>query len=398
MSNALASQTSTLDLTGQRVDLSPWANWADYWEAGLDPGTGITTMYVQGVKVSAQGKQDRTPLYRISFPSVVASGEHLLEAIGNMRNAPKDNPAAKLGLDEYVLQIESEITDDLVGAIAYTEGKIWTDAKGDPDRYWGSHIKRLTLTGLSIIPDRRATVHLNLCMPLSLYDRDNKERVIINLTGVYTYALNGVPHKMDIRVGTVIPEGAAAIVKHGVVSGRNLAVDIGDRTMEIILANGLQVSFRDSAPTEFGVRLLLDDVHQELMVVHGRDVSISDIRTMVKLYCASIAIPQLKVPKGTETGYLTSEQLAGIIRRKQTSMLRDLMGLIRQRVSKDGAVAGASLDSATIYGGGAYLFYIGLQENLLPELYMPNAAEYLNAYYAYETVQQADPAKWTKKR
>ena len=396
--STVATQTSILDLSGQRVDLSPWRDWADYWEAGLDPGTGITTVYVQGVKQLAQGKQDRTPLFRISFPSVVASGEHLLAAIGNMRNAPRDNPAARLGLDEYVLQIEGEITDDLVGAIAYTEGKIWTDAKGDPDRYWGGHIKRLGLTGLSIIPDKHAIVHLNLCMPLSLYDRDNKERVIENLTGLYKFAMNGISREMDIRVGTVIPEGAAAIVKYGTVSGRNLAVDIGDRTMEIILANGLQISFRDSAPTEFGVRLLLDEVHQEIKVEHGRDVSISDVRAMVKLYCANSTIPQLKVPKGTPTGFLTSEQLAAIIRRKQTSMLRDLTGLIRQRISKDGAVAGASLDSATIYGGGAYLFYSGLQEGLLPSLFMPPSAEYLNAYYAYETVQQADPAKWNKKR
>lgn len=392
---------SIIDLTGQRADLQTWRNWAKFWEVGLDPGTGITTVCVQGVREVANGKQDRSPIFRRSFPSVVASGENLLASIGNVRNAPPDNPAAKLAVDEYILQIAGEINDDLVGPIAYSEGLNWTDAKGDPGRYWGTHIRRLALNGCSIIPDKNANIHLNLCMPLSLFSADNKKLVMENLDGVYAFAHNSIAHEFDLRVGTTIPEGVAAIIKYGNASGKNLALDIGDRTMEVILANGLAVTFRDSHPTEFGVRQLLDAVQKEIMTAHGRNLPISAVRDMVKFFSSKQPLPQLKVPKGTESGYLSNEQQRTIIAKKQVSMKKDLVGLIRQFISKDGAVAGGDIDTATIYGGGAYLFYEDLKRELLPDLYKPNEAEYLNAHYALETVQlhtELDPARWNRKR
>ena len=393
--------TTIVDLTGQRIDLTPWANWADHWEWGLDPGTGITTHYGQAVKNIANGRTERSPIFRLSYPSVAASGEGLLEEIGNTRNAPKDNPASKLEADELVLQIDGEVGDDLVGPIAYYEGTLANDAKGDQNRYWGKHIRRLALAGLgAIIPDSKAQVHLNFCMPLSLYSQENKELAMSNLEAAYSFALNGVRHEFDLRVGTVIPEGFAAITKFGSPKGMNMAADIGDRTMEIVIAKGFKLIYRDSVPTDFGVRQLINEIIHEIKTVNGRALTVDEVRALLKIYTAKQLLPRLKVAKGTEDGYLYDAQLRRIIEKKRNGMGEDLQTLVRQALNQEGAIIGSNLETCTIYGGGGIIFYELLRDALLPDLYLPADAEYLNADYAFRLIDQhtqLDPHKWDRK-
>ena len=122
----------------------------------------------------------------------------------------------------------------LFRSLADLEGEHPTDAKGDPDRYWGDHIKVVACTAIgAIIPDVSAQVRLNFCMPFTLYSPERKERAIANLDGLYYCYLNEVYHEIDLRVGTVVPEGFAAITRYGSPTGNNVSIDVGDRTTEI---------------------------------------------------------------------------------------------------------------------------------------------------------------------
>jgi len=146
--------TNIVELTGQRIDLTNWLGWASWWEAALDMGSGITTIYIQPVKATTKERTERGPIFRLSFPSVVDTGEGLLETIANGRNAPRDKPASVLTAGEFVLRMQHSRYQHLVGSLADLEGEHPTDAKGDPDRYWGEHIKIVACTAIGgIVPD-----------------------------------------------------------------------------------------------------------------------------------------------------------------------------------------------------------------------------------------------------
>jgi hypothetical protein len=401
-----------VELTGQKIDLSDWLGWASWWEAALDMGSGITTIYIQPVKAATRERTERGPLFRLSFPSVVDTGEGLLETIANGRNAPRDKLASILSPGEFVLRMQHSRYQHLVGSLADLEGEHPTDAKGDPDRYWGDHIKVVACTAIgAIIPDVFAQVRLNFCMPFTLYSPERKERAIANLDGLYRYHLNEVYHEVDLRVGTVVLEGFAAITHYGSPTGNNVSIDVGDRTTEIIFAKGFKLVSRDSEGRTYGVRQVIENIIAEINTHYGRGLEVEEVRVLLKAYTAGVRLPRLKVAKGTPDGYLDGDALREIITRKVTTMARALAKFVRAALNKECAEVGSHLDTATIYGGGGYLFYgplkngipgdSELESGVLHDLYLPDEAEYLNAVYMQELVGQQTilrPTMWERRR
>src|SRR5947199_6476971 len=126
-------------------------------------GSGITACYIKPVKAITKDRVERGPLFRLSFPSVIDTGEKLLSTIANGRNAPRNKPASALSAGEFVLRMENSRYQHLVGLLANLEGQHPTDAKGDPDRYWGEHIKVIACAIIgAIVPDVRAEVRMNI--------------------------------------------------------------------------------------------------------------------------------------------------------------------------------------------------------------------------------------------
>jgi hypothetical protein len=343
---------------------------------------------------------------------VVDTGEKLLEIIANGRNAPKGRPASVLTVGEFVLRVQGSKYEHLVGSLADLEGEHPTDAKGDPDRYWGEHIKIVAAAGLgAIIPDVHAEIRLNICMPYSLYSPERKERAIANLDGLYYCHVNEVYHELDLRVGTVVPEGFAAITRYGSPTGNNVSIDVGDRTTEIIFAKGFKLVSRDSEGRTYGVRQVIENIIAEVSSNYGRILEVEEVRAMLKAYTAGVRLPRMKVARGTPDGYLDGDAQCEIILRKVTPMARALVKFVRAALNKEGAEIGSHLDTATIYGGGGYLFYGPLKDGIsgdselengvLHELYLPPEAEYLNAAYMQELVAQQTvlrPGMWERRR
>jgi len=410
--SSIITSVNIVDLSGQKIDLSSWLGWASWWEASLDMGSGITTCYAQPVKAITKERAERGPIFRLSFPSVVDSGEKLLETIANGRNAPKGRPASILSAGESVLRLQNSRYQHLVGSLADLEGEHPTDAKGDPDRYWGEHIRIIACTALgAIIPDVRAEVRMNICMPFTLYSPERKERAMANLDGLYYCYVNEVYHELDLRVGTVVPEGFAAITRFGSPSGNNVSIDVGDRTTEIIFAHGFQLVSRDSVGRTYGVRQVIENIIAEINDRYGRVLEVEEVRVLLKAYTSGVRLPRLKVARGTTDGYLDGETQREIITRKVTTMARALAKFVRATLNKEGAEIGSNLDTATIYGGGGYLFHGPLRDGIpgdselengvLHDLYLPPEAEYLNAAYMQELVAQQTvlrPNIWERKR
>jgi hypothetical protein len=409
---SIMTSANIVDLTGQKIDLSTWLGWATWWEAALDMGSGITTLSIQPVKAITKERTERGPLFRLSFPSVVDTGEQLLSTIANGRNAPKGRPASVLAAGEYVLRIQGSTYEHLVGSLADLEGEHPTDAKGDPDRYWGEHIKIIACAAIcATIPDVHAEIRLNFCMPFTLYSPERKERAMANLDGLYCCYLNEVYHELDLRVGTVVPEGYAAITRFGSPAGNNVSIDVGDRTTEIIFAKGFQLVSRDSVGRTYGVRQVIEHIIEEINRDYGRVLEVEEVRVLLKAYTAGMQLPRLKVARGAADGSLDGDAQREIITRKVATMARALAKFVRATVNKEGAEIGSNLDTATIYGGGGYLFHAPLRDGMpgeselengvLRDLYLPLEAEYLNAAYMQELVAQQTvlkPGMWDRKR
>lgn len=401
-----------VDLTNQRIDLSTWLGLVSWWEGSLDMGSGISTLYIQPVKAITKDRVERGPIFRLSFPSVIDTGENLLKGIANGRNAPRGKPAAALTAGEFVLRLQDSKFEHLIGTLAEIEGQHPTDAKGDPDRYWGEHIKVIACTAIgAIVPDVHAEVRLNICMPFTLYSPERKELAIQNLDNLYYCYVNEVYHEIDLKVGTVVPEGYAAIARFGSSTGNNVGIDIGDRTTEVIFGRGLKLVSRDSEGRTYGVRQVIEDIIKEIATDYGRVLEVEEVRVMLKAYTAGIQLPRLKVAKGTHDGYLDGNAQREIIFRKVVTMARALAKFIRAALNKEGAEIGSNLDTATIYGGGGYIFYSPLKDGvpgdaelengILRDLYLPPEAEYLNAAYMQEMVSRQDkirPSVWDRKR
>src|SRR5690348_13796403 len=401
---SITNMNPVTDLTGNRIDLSSWLGWASWWEGGLDMGSGISTVYLQPVRHYSKERTERGPLYRLSIPSVVDTGEGLLARIANGRAASRKQPAAALLAGEFVLRSETGRYEHLVGGLADLEGEHPSDAKGDPSRYWGEHMRIIaqTLFG-AIIPDVRAQIRLTICMPFSLYTPENKERAISNLDGIYRCYINEVYRELDLRVGSVVPEGYAAITKFGSATGNNVAIDIGDRTTEIIFARGYQLVSRDSDGKIYGVRQLIEGLQEEFATTYGKSLEIEDVRILLKGYTARARLPRLKVPKGTTDGHLDSDAQYELIARKTLPLARALATFIRATLNKEGAEVGSNLENAIIYGGGSYLFHGPLSQGIegdpemadgvLRDLYLPVDPEYINAAYLQELVAQLSQLK-----
>lgn len=403
---SITNSNQVKDLTGERIDLSAWIGWASWWEAGLDMGSGISTLYIQPVRFYTKDRTERGPLWRLSIPSVVDTGEGLLARIANGRAASRKQPAQALLAGEFVLRPESGRYEHLVGQLAEMEGEHPSDAKGDPNRYWGEHIKIVAQTLLgAIIPDVvRAHIRLTVCMPFSLHSQPgNKERVMANLDGIYCCYVNEVYRELDIRVGSVVPEGYAAVYKFGSATGNNCAIDIGDRTTEIIFARGYKLVSRDSDGKLYGVRQLIEGLQEEFATVYGKSLETEDARTLLKGYTARMRLPRLKVPRGTTDGFLDSDAQYEVISRKILPLARALATFVRATLNKEGADVGSNLETVTIYGGGSYLFHgplsqgiegdAELADGVLRDLYLPEDAEYLNAAYLQELVGQLGQLK-----
>jgi len=156
---------------------------------------------------------------------------------------------------------------------------------------------------------------------------------------------------------------------------------------------------------------VIENIIAEINTHYGRGLEVEEVRVLLKAYTAGVRLPRLKVDKGTPDGYLEGGALHEIIARKVTTMARALATFVRAALNKEGAEIGSNLDTATIYGGGGYLFYgplkngiLGdheLENGVLHDLYLPDEAEYLNAAYMQELVGQQTilkPTMWERRR
>ena len=155
------------------------AKSADYWEVGVDPGTGFSIGYGTPVKIRIDGRheiKERGDTYKLMMPSLIGDIS-LDELVAGRALAEGAKPSSVLQPQEYILRLPEMKTDKVVGKWAEIEGKRYTPAKGYAERYWGEHVKHIVLTLISAItPSPKVRVRLVVGLPWPFTSKRATER------------------------------------------------------------------------------------------------------------------------------------------------------------------------------------------------------------------------------
>lgn len=345
---------------------------------GFDPGTGdaILTLWSEdGVELE---------LDTMTIASLLADGRpHEL-----LKRGDTDATLAQVLRDgEYVLSING---NDYFLGDATREGRNETDALRDPNRYWSNHARFLLLTLASIlIPERAFELRLVTALPVSLYDRENRVKVKQALEGYYrfNFAMQGqqADREVTVKVGYVAMEGQGILVHAGESEGDQAVFDIGERTFDLIVADGQRLLTTKCVGEEIGVGLIVDDL-KNYTKQRRRNLTTSKSHDILMAYARGATLPII--------GGIDPDQLFVEIGSSIQRAGRILTTFISAHLTTDGEDVAASFDRIYLAGGGSYYFR-HIIEDLIGEekITLVENAELANAYGYLELAQQLESRK-----
>lgn len=315
---------------------------------GFDPGSGNATLSV----VPSDGIEHEINVHTI--PSIVSEGDvsQILK-----RGITPDTPLAQvLHEKEYVLNLHD--VDYYLGDLI-KEGRKGrgTSAIGDQNRYWSDHSRILLLTlAASMIPERSFELRIVTALPVSLYTNENRKKVKSALENVYRFLFNGVQREVLVKVGYVGAEGQGVLVHCGDDSSEQVIFDIGERTFDLVVAEGQRMILSRCKGDEFGVGQLFDD-----LVAFGKARKVNLERKahgLLRAYANNQVIPAVSSISGEDI----AQEISDSIKRAG----RTLKNFISQNLADDGEEMAAQFDRVYLAGGGAYYFEETIREFIDP--------------------------------
>lgn len=311
--------------------------------AGWDPGSGEAEIkLIPGDEVEMA--QDLA-----SLPSAIADGNvaDLLD-----RGDIDATLAQVLRPREYVLSFQD--SDYYLGDLVQ-QGKNDTSALGADLRYWSIHSKVLLLAlAARLIPEKRFELRLVTALPVTLYNRENRRKVKDALSGYYRYDLNGRKDiEAVVKVGFVAYEGQGILVHCGQTSGRQGVIDIGERTTDIVGADGQVINGKLCAGDDIGVGQLVDDLKSYATKRYQRNISTDLAHAILKAFSHGDSLPKVTVNQKEQ---IPESELRDVIGKSVKRLSRTLKTLISSTWTVDGSVTASDFDEVFLAGGGAYYF------------------------------------------
>jgi Actin like proteins N terminal domain len=329
---------------------------------GFDPGTGragLTLVSADGV-----GLENDT----MTIDSILATGnaEKLLKR-GDIHALLAD----VLREDECIITLN---TVDYFLCDLVKEGKNPTNAVADPARYWGDHARVLLLAlACSLIPERVFALRLVTALPVTLYDRENRKRMKEALSNYYRFEYNGRVREAYITVGYVAMEGQGALIHCGEQDGEQAILDIGERTVDAVAADGQKLmTSLCGGNEELGIGQITDAV-KTLAQRHGRQLPAPQIHDILWAWSRNESLPIVRTSQGT----IPEEELCSTIEKARTTLAKGMVSFASSLWNVEGEAVGERFDQIYIAGGGAH--YIGdLLKNMLPRVVIPSDPEDAN--------------------
>ncbi|BCL83190.1 ParM/StbA family protein [Ktedonobacteria bacterium brp13] len=335
-------------------------NFYPTFYGGFDPGSGRAGLKL----VSDRGDFEQV----LTIDSQIATGnaDNLL-ARGDINATIADvvRPGESLiqfnGADYYL--------QDLV-----QEGRNASYALGNPARYWGSHALVLLLTlACEMIHDRDFTLRIVTALPVSLYTKENRQRMKEALTRACHFKYNGIQRSARISVGYVCMEGQGALIHAGLAEGDQALVDIGERTTDLVAANGQKLIVSQCEGNhELGIGMITDAVIA-LYKRYGRVLSIPKAHDVMNRWAMGEQFADVAMPNGTLPGHMIS----AAIDKARRALARDIVSFAGSVWNVEGESVGQRFDQITVAGGGAY-YLDDLLSGSLPRVMVPAKPEDAN--------------------
>jgi plasmid segregation protein ParM len=281
-----------------------------------------------------------------------------------------------LDSEDYVFQMEGETNSYYIGKLALTQGSAPTSERGNIRRYEGDNSVRTMLVNAATLIGRNAfKLRVVTGLPVETYKDDPaaRQRIIDKLNGVYNFSLNGYKHTVEVEVERVLPEGSSAIITGGqrdkVLQG---VIDIGGRTTDLYVSNGMNPMVSACIGSPLGVETATDILIRNVKAYYGRVLDQDEARTIMHAYVAGRSHSAISHNgKDIEVDSFAAEAV-------------DLVGgqilswvASRWNSSEMGDV-GARYKRIFLIGGGALYFFDQLKKRI-PHLEMLSEPEFVNA-------------------
>jgi hypothetical protein len=275
-----------------------------------------------------------------------------------------------------------------VGELAIKQaGNITMDVltgRGQMQRYWDYRSLALLLaTSGALITDNEYGLAVVTNIPVSSHTRTNVERVKAALEGKHEFVLDGRKRCAHVSVKKTIMEGASANILYGDGKRKLGVVDIGGRTTDVYLVDGLAPVQEQCKSFDIGVETASDRIKDRFEEQFDHSLSVRDTRSLLQAYLTSRRYQEIPSVCNAEVNDAHVEQLISqIIQEVGQDITSRIRGAWNQSF-KSGTVAG-DVSSVIVIGGGAYYFKSELKELFSRRLTIPPSPERINALGCFQ--------------
>jgi len=336
--------------------------------AGYDPGSRIAILYL--APEDHLGELELS----LSIPSIVGDGS-VADLVNARTTADPNAPLASLlKKHEYVIEYEGQ--EYYVGELAEKEGKNATTAHGASDRYWSRHSLLLLLALAAIlIPEQKSELRVVTALPVTLYrTKENRSLVKKALEGWYPFRFNGRDREITIKVGAVVMEGMGALVQYGEETGKQAVIDIGERTIDLVAADGQTPLSNLCDGDILGVGQVADELIREVKGRYRRILSSIEAHEQLYAHANGKPLPRLSANQQP----IPAEEIHAIIDKAITRVGRAINLYIAQKWNQEGGAVASNFSPVLLIGGGAYYFEQAIR-SLIPLVELPEEPEDANS-------------------
>ena len=324
---------------------------------------------------------------------VSASADGSLKQLARIRRAEGNDTYAvdyqSLRTGEYVLALDG--TERFIGNLALTQGQGASTGRGDIHRYWSRRsLETLLTSAADMVPDTEFELLVVTGLPVETFNEDTRKKVKHALNGSYHFTLNGRDRFAYVKVGKVLMEGAGASLLHDIEDTDDIHgfIDIGGRTTDLYVRQGLQAVARQCKGLDLGVENAADKISAWFEDKYGFALSLPNRTRIINAYASGASYPTIKA-EGVPVAEI---ELARWAKRAFTDVGKEIAEFVSKiwRTGETGKVA-ADFASVEVVGGGAY-YYLDAIRTLINRASMPLEPEHANArgygWFADQLVQQ----------
>ena len=314
----------------------------------------LSSIYYAGFEVSSSTSRlticppDGHPLAQDEaiLPSLIADGDLATLFQGGDQETKL---ADVLQQDDYVFTWHNR-TYFLGNLVAH--GIPLVNAFHDEHRYWSEHTYILLLClACTLIPEHSFELRLVTALPVSLYDRERRQRVKHALSQHAHFIFNGAEREVSVKCGYVAMEGQGTLIHCGYESGKQAVIDIGEDSTNLIVADGHRLIYRLCKGEPFGVRQLVENL-QLFAYYHRSTLSVRKAHALLEAYMYRDPYPTIT----TATGNLSHREITTAIEQSIRRVFGPLYSFFVDTWMVECAPAGSPFNIIYLSGAGADYF------------------------------------------